>query len=133
MASIERMEPRVNSIMRQLRMEDKERETGGKPPLNSPDVMMTGDHVFTPIAPLDRVGDSGQLLLAKKKSDRSQRYLIKHEFTGCAANEFVYKKLAQVMGFKMPDAFLFQLSFSNFLKEKSDVTLRRSIFSVLHS
>ena len=115
MASIEWMEPGVNSIMWQLRMEDKEREdkereNEGKPPLNSPDVMMTGDYVFTPITPLDRIGDSGQLLLAKKKSDRSQRYLVKHEFTDCAANEFVYTKLAQAMRFKMPDAFLFQFS-----------------------
>lgn len=53
MASIEWMEPRVNSIMRQLRMEDKERENEGKPPLDSPDVMITGDYVFTPITPLD--------------------------------------------------------------------------------
>lgn len=66
MASIEWMEPGVNSIMRQLRMEDKERENEGKPPLNSPDVMMTGDYVFTPITHLDHIGDSGQLLLAKK-------------------------------------------------------------------
>lgn len=110
MTSIEWMEPRVNSIMRRLRMEDKARENEDKPPLNSPDVMMTGDYVFTPITPRDRIGDSGQLLLAKKKSDRSHRYLIKHEFTDCAANEFVYTKLAQAMGFKMPDAFLFQLS-----------------------
>ena len=110
MASIEWMEPRVNSIMRQLRMEDKERENEGKPPLDSPDVMITGDYVFTPITPLDRIGDSGQLLLAKKKADRSQQYLIKHEFTDCAANEYVYTKLAQAMGLKRPDAFLFQLS-----------------------
>lgn len=110
MASIEWKLQRANSIMRKLRMEDKERENKDKPPLSSPDVMMTGDYVFKPITPLDRIGDSGQLLLAKKKSDRSQRYLIKHEYTDCAANEFVYTKLAQAMGFKMPDAVLFKLS-----------------------
>lgn len=110
MASAEWMEARVNSIMRQLRMEDKARENQGKPILNSPDVLQTRDYIFSPITPLDRVGDSGQLLLAKKKSDRSHRYLVKHEFTDCAANEFVYTKLAQAMGLKMPDAVLFQLS-----------------------
>lgn len=110
MASMEWMEPRVNSIIRQLRMEDKAIENQHKPLLDSPDVQQTKDYIFSPITPLDRIGDSGQLLLAQKKSDRSQRYLIKHEFTDCAANEYVYTKLAQAMGFKMPDAFLFQLS-----------------------
>ena len=110
MASMEWMEQRVNSIMRQLRMEDKERENQHKPLLDSPDVRQTKDYVFSPITPRDRIGDSGQLLLAKKKTDRKERYLVKHAFTDCAANEFVYTKLAQAMGFKMPDAVLFQLS-----------------------
>lgn len=110
MASMGWMEKRVNTIMRQLRMEDKRRENQHKPALNSTDVRETKDYVFAPITPLDRIGDSGQLLLAKKKSDHSQQYLIKHAFTDCAANEFVYTKLSQAMGFKMPDAVLFQLS-----------------------
>ena len=64
MASMEWMEPRVNSIMRQLRMEDKAKENQGKPLLDSPDVQQTKVYIFSPITPLDRVGDSGQLLLA---------------------------------------------------------------------
>lgn len=38
-----------------------------------------------------------------------EKYLAKHAFADCAANEFVYIKLAQAMGFKMPDAVLFSL------------------------
>ena len=96
--------------MRQLRMEGKAKENQHKPLLDSPDVRQTKDYIFSPITPLDHIGDSGQLLLAKKEADRKERYLIKHAFTDCAANEFVYTKPAQAMGFTMPDAFLFQLS-----------------------
>lgn len=59
---------------------------------------------------MERSGDSGQLLLAKRKTDHSERYLVKHEFTDCAANEFVYTKLAQAMGYHMPEVKLFRLS-----------------------
>ena len=45
-----------------------------------------------------------------KQADRNKRYLVKHAYTDCACNEFIYTKLAQVMGYSMPDAVLFQLS-----------------------
>lgn len=35
---------------------------------------------------------------------------MKHAYTDCACNEFIYTKLAQAMGYCMPDAVLFQLS-----------------------
>lgn len=110
MASQEWMVRRVSSIMRRLRMEDKAKENQQKPLPDSPDLRQTKDYTFSPITPHGRMGDSGQLLLAKNKAHRNERYLVKHAFTDCAANEFVYTKLAQAMGFKMPDAVLFQLS-----------------------
>ena len=104
------MGPRLDKFMMRLRLESKERENRGKPPLSSPDVARTGDFTFSPIRPEGRVGDSGPLLLAKRKSDRGDRYLVKHAYTDCACNEFVYTKLAQAMGYRMPDAVLFQFS-----------------------
>ena len=97
-------------VMRRLRMESKAAENMIKPPLTSSDVVETSDYVFSPITPENRIGDSGQLLLAKKKDDRKRQYLVKHAYTDCAVNEFVYTKLAQAMDIKMPDAVLFRLS-----------------------
>ena len=100
-----------DQVLKQLRTASKQKENQGKPPLLSPDVAQTKDFIFTPINnPLNRIGDSGPLLLAKRKSDNQEQYLIKHAYTDCACNEFVYTKLAQGMGYKMPDAILFQLS-----------------------
>ena len=96
--------------MKRSRMEEKERENRLKPPLISADVLQTKDFTFSPIKPLNLIGDSGPLLLAKLKSDRTEKYLVKHAYCDCAANEFVYTKLAQAMGVKMPEAKLFQIS-----------------------
>lgn len=59
---------------------------------------------------LQNDGDSGDLLLAKRKKNKSEQYLVKHAYTDCACNEFVYTKLAQAMGYCMPDVVLFRLS-----------------------
>lgn len=98
----------VQKIMRQQRMEYKRKENLSKPPLCADDVVKTTDFIFS--APFEREGDSGKLLLAKRKADRSDKYFVKHAFTDCACNEYVYTKLAQAMGYKMPDVVLFQLS-----------------------
>lgn len=100
----------IGNALRRSRLVDKAAENLGKPPLVSDDVVQTADFTFSPFCPGNRVGDSGALLLAKAKEDRSRRYLVKHAYTDCACNEFVYTKLAQAMGVKMPDAVLFQLS-----------------------
>lgn len=100
----------ANRLMQKFRTEDKAAENKNKPILVSDDVRNTKDFSFSKITPNNRIGDSGQLLLAKSKANRSERYLVKHEFTDCAANEFVYTKLAQAMNLKMPGAVLFQLS-----------------------
>ena len=102
------MAPNLNKSFMRLRMETKEKENQNKPPLTSPDVVLTTDFVFSKT--LHNDGDSGQLLLAKRKSNRKDRYLVKHEYTDCACNEFVYTKLAQAMGYLMPNAILFQLA-----------------------
>ncbi len=92
----------------QLRMKSKEKENQNKPPITSPDVVETADFLFSQPFPHD--GDSGPLLLATRNANRKERYLVKHAYTDCACNEFVYTKLAQAMGYCMPDAVLFQRS-----------------------
>lgn len=101
---------RMKAMMRRLRMEDKAVENQGKPPLASDDVQNAAEYKFSPFVQARGEGDSGTLFLAEKKADHSCRYLVKHAYADCAANEFVYTKLAQAMGFKMPDAVLFRLS-----------------------
>lgn len=98
----------MHNTMRQQRIEYKKKENQGKLPLRADDVVKTTDYVFS--APFAHEGDSGKLLLAKHKVDHSDRYFVKHAFTDCACNEYVYTKLAQVMGYKMPEVVLFQLS-----------------------
>lgn len=110
MASEKWKESTNNWICRRLRMEDKERENSGKPQLASPDIVETCDFVFTAYQPHEKSGDSGALLMAKRKTNRSERYVIKHAYAGSAANEFVYTSLAHAMGLKMPDAVLFKWS-----------------------
>lgn len=104
------MHPGVDKFMMQLRMESKQRENQGKPPIASPDVVQTVDFTFSPFHPFEETGDSGALLLAKRKLNRQDRYVIKHAYTDCACNEFVYAKLAQAMGYTMPKTLLFQLT-----------------------
>lgn len=97
-----------DKFLRDLRAEFKLKENKNKKPLISADVVQTGDFVFS--KSIKNEGDSGQLLLAKRKSNKNERYLVKHAFTDCACNEFVYTKLMHAMGYAMPDAVLFQLS-----------------------
>lgn len=102
------MHPGLDKYVMRLRMESKKHENQSKTSIKSPDVVQTSDFVFSRIQREE--GDSGSLLLAKRKNNRKQQYLVKHACTDCACNEFVYTKLAQAMGYCMPDAVLFQLS-----------------------
>lgn len=99
----------LDKFMMNLRLESKRLENQGKPPIASPDVVETTGFIFTPFCPFGHDGDSGPLLLAKQKTNRNVQYVIKHACTDCACNEYVYTKLAQAMGYTMPDAVLLQL------------------------
>ena len=100
----------LDKLLMQLRMESKAEENRKKPPISSSDVVETDDFVFAPFNPLNRIGDSGPLLLAKRKADRKDRYVVKHASTDCACNEYIYAKLAQAMGYHVPKTLLFLLS-----------------------
>lgn len=100
----------MNSILKAIRLESQKKNNKGKPKLISEDVLETEDFNFSPINPLNRVGDSGELLLASSRKDNTEKYLIKHEYCDCAANEFVYSKLARAMGLHIPESRLFRIS-----------------------
>lgn len=91
------------------RLAYKAKQNAQKLPLVSDDVLETSEFTFAKFM-TERKGDSGQLLVAKRKTNRNEKYIVKHEFTDCAANEFVYTKLVQRMGYHMPDVKLFKLS-----------------------
>ena len=100
----------ISHFLKHLRMESKAEENRQKPPCTSPDVVQTADFVFS--KELTHIGDSGPLLLAKRKQNRAECYLVKHACTDCACNEYVYTKLAQAMGYCMSDAVLFNISYN---------------------
>lgn len=102
------MHPGLAKYIQTMRIAAKEKENRRKPPLISSDILQTSDFVFSPLP--YRGNDSGPLLLAKRKANRKEQYLVKHAYSDCAANEFIYTKLVQAMGYQMPDAFLFLLS-----------------------
>lgn len=96
---------------RSKRVANKAIENQGKPPLVSPDVLDADDFTFEPFAQRrGDNGDSGSLLLATHKSNPAHKYIVKHAFCDCAANEYVYSKLVRAMGLKMPAVKLFRLS-----------------------
>ncbi|MEG2137742.1 MAG: hypothetical protein RRY64_03680 [Oscillospiraceae bacterium] len=98
------------------RIANKKEENRNKPKLHSNDVLLTMDFNY---AVFSDEGDSGQLLLATCKQNPSQRYVVKHQFTDCACNEFIYAKLLQAMDCHVPETKLFQLS----PNEKRDIFL----------
>jgi hypothetical protein len=100
----------VQRVMRRLRLENKNIENAKKTPLKSVDVLNTEEFTFSSLTTKESAGDSGNLLLAKNKINMNEKYLIKHAYCDCAANEFIYTKLEQAMNVKMPDAKLFQIS-----------------------
>ena len=97
-------------VIRHFRMKNKAVENAGKPALVSDDVLKTTDFIFSRNFEVSRRGDSGQLMLAKSKLNKAERYIIKHEYTDCACNEFVYSKLANFLGVKVPAAKLFEIT-----------------------
>jgi len=98
-------------IFKNLRIQNKRIENSNKPSLVSIDVLKTTDYIFSKDFEVNREGDSGQLLLATNKINKDEKYIVKHEYTDCACNEFVYYKLANFLGVKIPTTKLFEIPF----------------------
>ena len=76
------------------------------------------NHVFQPFShPFhpDELGDSGLMELATSKTNSSERFVIKHGdiYSEIAGNEFIYRKVATVLGLCTKDVKLVN---KNFLK-----------------
>lgn len=87
----------------------KQLENRGKELTYSPDFLTTSDYLFSAICPNQYEGDSGSLLLAQPRNQAADALLIKHARLHAAANEFVYSKLAEAMGYAVPKAALFHV------------------------
>lgn len=55
-------------------------------------------------------GDSGSLLLATNKKDKTEKYIIKHEYFDCACNEYMYSKIGNEMGISIAPVKLFKVT-----------------------
>ena len=65
------------------------------------------DYTFSPFKSQIDCGDSGPLLIATARNQAKERYVVKHCYADCAANEFVYTQLGQAIELKMPNVVLF--------------------------
>ncbi len=80
------------------------------------DILYAKDYEFTFFS---NSGDSGELLLACNKKNPNEKYLVKHEHIDCACNEFMYSKIGNYLGIKIPDVKLFVLDKQNTVNFKS--------------
>lgn len=55
-------------------------------------------------------GDSGSLLLATNKKDKTEKYIVKHEYFDCACNEYIYSKIGNEMGIGIAPVKLFKIT-----------------------
>ena len=83
---------------------EKRLENDRKPPLVSDGLLSAKQFSFAPICPDDRIGDSGNSLLAQSEKGPARQLFVKHTRLHPAANAYIYAKLAQ--------AFFFFLSFA---------------------
>jgi hypothetical protein len=113
--------------MKSFRIQDKQRENARKPLLKSDDILYTTDFTFSKIRTAQE-GDSGPLLLAKRKTNPEEQYLVKHAFTDCAANEYIYYKLCNAMNIKTPQVKLFNIT----EKEERDYFITEYVMAAVY-
>ena len=65
------------------------------------------DFRFEPFEP-SIGGDSGALMLATKLTDENVRFVVKYEFEGDSASEFIYHKIAAALGIYTQEVKLFK-------------------------
>ena len=74
--------------------------------INFEDILYAKDYNFTFFS---NSGDSGELLLASNKKNPNEKYIAKHFLEDCACNEFMYSKIGNYLGIKLPTVKLFVL------------------------
>lgn len=79
------------------RLKNRFLKNQNKPILLSDDVLQIKDYHFKKNL-FSRIGDSGELLFAVNNHNKSEKYIVKHEYIDCACNEFMYSKLGKLLG-----------------------------------
>jgi hypothetical protein len=85
----------------------KQKENSNRCISISEDILNTKDFVFEKYP---HSGDSGQLLLARNKLDKQNKYIIKHEYYDCACNEYIYSKIGNQMGISIAPVKMFLIT-----------------------
>ena len=101
---------RLAAFEKKERIKNKILENKNKPPQISDDILQTQEYIFSRFGEKANEGDSGSLFLAKQKADKTIRYIVKHEFTDCACNEFMYYHISKALGLSVPKVKLFNFS-----------------------
>ncbi len=96
---------RTAKEVRQELFQKRDWKNDRKPPLVSDGLLSAKQFSFAPICPDDRIGDSGNSLLAQSEKGPARQLFVKHTRLHAAANAYIYAKLAQ--------AFFFFLSQDN--------------------
>lgn len=95
---------RIKAFTRKSFKEKKEKENQNKTITDILELKYTKN--FT-IEEYSNKGDSGQLLLAKSKKEKDEKYILKHEYSDCACNEYIYYKIAEEMKISVVPTKLF--------------------------
>ncbi len=85
----------------------KEEQNRKKTPFVSSNYLMTGDFRFSKF---ENNGDSGNMMIAKRKGFPKEKYFVKHYYSDCACNEFMYAAIAEQLGILTPRVKLFMVS-----------------------
>ncbi|MGE5631825.1 MAG: hypothetical protein ACM3TR_12105 [Caulobacteraceae bacterium] len=89
-------------MMKKDQLVNKEKENSAKILRSSDDIVNSNDYMFSQKHGIERVGDSGNLILGYSRTNKQDKYIIKHYFTDCACNEFIYSKLSNKIGVSVP-------------------------------
>lgn len=81
-----------------------------KPKSAHDSIKETKDYNIVPFRQKRGDGDSGPLLVATKKNDTSECFIMKFFRAECAINEFIYSCIAQALNISTPEIVLFKLT-----------------------
>ena len=109
----------IRNNERELFASLKEKENYEKEIITSDDILYTSDFTIEKYSITNKEGDSGSLFLATNKKDKSDKYILKHEYYDCACNEYMYSKIGNSMGINITPVKLFYVD-DKLKKFKSD-------------
>lgn len=84
----------------------KKQENENKETLYSEDVLSSRDYM---LKEYPNSGDSGSLFLASNKKNKTDKYILKHQYYDCACNEYMYSKIGNEMNIKIASVKLVKI------------------------